>query len=227
MNKEQYMKELDSLLRNIPESERKEALSYYEEYFDDAGVENEQQVIEELGQPSKVAANIKEGLRGSIGYQNMGTNYQNSGFQHIETQNVYSGIPEQKSGDLPTWAIVLIIIGCIILSPVILGAAGTAIGAIFSVIAGIIGLIIGLGAAGIGLVVAAVALVALGISLIMTSGFASILLIGVGLLLAAIGLLFILATVWLCGWALPTFVKWIIKLCKMPFEKKQDNVITQ
>lgn len=227
MNKEQYMKELDSLLRNIPESERREALSYYEEYFDDAGTENEQQVIEELGQPSKVAANIKEGLRGTIGYQNMGTNYQNSGFQHIETQNVYTGVPEQKNNELPAWAIVLIVIGCIILSPVIIGAAGTVVGTLFSVIVGIIGLIIGLGAAGVGLVVGAIALVSLGISLIMTSGYAAMLLIGVGLLLAAIGILMILATVWLCGWALPTFIKWIIKLCKMPFEKKQDEVITQ
>lgn len=227
MNKVEYMRELERLLLNIPINERKEALSYYEEYFDDAGVENEQQVIEELGSPSSVAMNIKEGLRGSIGYQNMGTNYQNSGFQHIETQNVYTGVSEQKSDKLPTWAIVLIVISCILLSPLLIGAAGTLIGAIFSVITGIIGLIVGLAAAGIGLVVAAFALVAAGISLILTNGFAALLLIGLGLLLAAIGLLLILATVWLCGWALPTFIKWIIKLCKMPFEKKQDDGITQ
>lgn len=227
MNKEQYIKELDSLLRNIPAAEREEALSYYAEYFDDAGVENEQQVIEELGQPAKVAANIKEGLKGTIGYQNMGTNYQNSGFQHIETQNVYTGVPEQKSNELPTWAIVLIVIGCIIFSPVIIGAAGTALGAVLSVITGIIGLIIGLGASGIGLLIAAIALVAAGISLIMTSGFAAAFLIGLGLLLAAIGLLFILATVWLCGWALPTFIKWIIGLCKQAFGKKEENAVVQ
>lgn len=226
MNKEQYIKELDSLLRNIPAAERKEALSYYEEYFDDAGVENEQQVIDELGQPSKVAANIKEGLKGTIGYQNMGTNYQNSGFQHIETQNVYTGIPEQKKEELPTWAIVLIVIGCIILSPVIIGAAGTLVGAVVSVITGIIGLIIGLGAAGIALIVAAISLVIMGIPMIAVNGFAALVLMGVGLLLAAMGVLFILATVWLCGWALPTFIKWIIRLCKQAFSKN-ENVAVQ
>lgn len=42
MNKQQFMIELERLLQNIPENERVEALNYYEEYFSDAGEENEQ-----------------------------------------------------------------------------------------------------------------------------------------------------------------------------------------
>jgi uncharacterized membrane protein len=34
-------------------------MDYYNEYFDDAGPENEQKVIEELGSPAQIAARIK------------------------------------------------------------------------------------------------------------------------------------------------------------------------
>lgn len=58
MNRKQFMEELSQLLIGISEEERVEALQYYEDYFDDAGAENEQQVIEELGTPQKVASTI-------------------------------------------------------------------------------------------------------------------------------------------------------------------------
>lgn len=224
MNRAEFMRELERLLQNIPESERVEALAYYEEYFDDAGPENEQQVIAELGYPGKVADTIKEGLRGNMGYQNYGSGYQNTGYQQIGTQNVYTGTaqPAQEEG-LPTWAITLIVIGCIIASPALIGLAGTLIGAIFTVIGTLIGIIVGFGAGGIALLVAAVVCLALGISLIPTNGFVGALVSGVSLLLAAIGLLLILATVWICGWALPGFIKWVIRLCKMPFQKKNGG----
>mgnify|MGYP007010212161 CR=1 FL=1 len=44
MNRKQFMEELRQLLTGISEEERVEALQYYEDYFDDAGAENEQQV---------------------------------------------------------------------------------------------------------------------------------------------------------------------------------------
>lgn len=54
MNRKQFMEELSQLLIGISEEERVEALQYYEDYFDDAGAENEQQVIEELGTPQRL-----------------------------------------------------------------------------------------------------------------------------------------------------------------------------
>ena len=66
MNRIEFMTELASLLQDVPVEERKEAMQYYNDYFDDAGEENEQQVIEELGEPATVAANIKADLRGDF-----------------------------------------------------------------------------------------------------------------------------------------------------------------
>ena len=59
MNRADYMAALRRALSVLPEEERANALRYYEEYFDDAGPENEAKAIEELGEPAKVAAQIR------------------------------------------------------------------------------------------------------------------------------------------------------------------------
>lgn len=58
MNREIFLKELEELLKDLPAEERENAMIYYSDYFDDAGVENEARVIEELGSPQKVAKMI-------------------------------------------------------------------------------------------------------------------------------------------------------------------------
>ena len=62
MNRKEFLAQLSRLLWDIPEADRKDALEYYENYFEDAGEENESSVIQELGSPGKVAAIIKAGL---------------------------------------------------------------------------------------------------------------------------------------------------------------------
>ena len=64
MNKEGFMSCLEGLLADIPEAERKEAIQYYNDYFEDAGWENEESVIRSLGSPAKIAENIKAELKG-------------------------------------------------------------------------------------------------------------------------------------------------------------------
>ena len=59
MNRIEFMEKLAGLLQDIPEEDRIDALKYYNDYFDDAGSENEKNVIEELESPEKVAAKIK------------------------------------------------------------------------------------------------------------------------------------------------------------------------
>ena len=62
MNRAEFIRQLECLLQSIPDAERQEALQYYNDYFDDAGDENEQDVIEALGNPARVAENIKRDL---------------------------------------------------------------------------------------------------------------------------------------------------------------------
>ena len=51
MNREQFIAQLARLLQDLPPAERQEAIRYYQEYFDDAGEENEDAVIQVLGSP--------------------------------------------------------------------------------------------------------------------------------------------------------------------------------
>ena len=64
MNREEFLKELEFLLSDIHEDERQEALSFYHDYFDEAGKENEQKIINELGSPQRVAVIIKDSING-------------------------------------------------------------------------------------------------------------------------------------------------------------------
>ena len=61
MTRQEYMQQLAALLAAMPEAERRDALDYYEEYFDAAGPEKEAQTIQELGSPRNVAEKIWEG----------------------------------------------------------------------------------------------------------------------------------------------------------------------
>ena len=66
MNKIGFMSQLESLLAEIPAAEREEALQYYNDYFEDAGPENESSVIASLGSPRDIAENIKAELKGEV-----------------------------------------------------------------------------------------------------------------------------------------------------------------
>lgn len=58
MTRTAFLAALEQLLAPLPEAERKDALSYYEDYLDAAGPEKEAQTIAELGSPEEVARKI-------------------------------------------------------------------------------------------------------------------------------------------------------------------------
>ena len=67
MSRWEFMRQLEELLSDISPSEREEALQYYNDYFNDAGKENEQEVIKALGSPGQVAQIVKDGLGDNTG----------------------------------------------------------------------------------------------------------------------------------------------------------------
>ena len=148
MNRTEFMRQLESLLQNISATEREEALQYYNEYFNDAGPENEQNVIEALGNPVKVAENIKKDIFGNGYGENI---YQKinadnravitypadsgaesgageAGFGQENEAQAAGAVSSRKKEGMSTGMIVLIVILCILASPVILGAASAGIG---------------------------------------------------------------------------------------------------
>lgn len=60
MTREEFLVKLEQALAALPYAERRDALNYYEEYFDSAGPKNEAQTIADLGSPEEVARSILE-----------------------------------------------------------------------------------------------------------------------------------------------------------------------
>lgn len=58
MSRNEFISELRKKLSRLPQSEIDSTISYYDEYFNDAGPENEQLVLSEIGSPSSVASKI-------------------------------------------------------------------------------------------------------------------------------------------------------------------------
>ena len=65
MNREEYLKRLSFLLKDLPEEEIEDAIAYYEDYFEEAGEDKEEQVIRELGSPEKIAKMIRDSVQGN------------------------------------------------------------------------------------------------------------------------------------------------------------------
>ena len=104
MSRTEYMRELEALLHGISKEEREEALQYYNDYFDDAGNENEEKVIEELGSPAKLADTIRAGVNGNIGeaesYGEYGERgYRDSRFDTSESPARRDGIYKDSHSD--------------------------------------------------------------------------------------------------------------------------------
>ena len=231
MSRTEFMRQLESLLQNISATEREEALQYYNEYFNDAGPENEQNVIEALGNPAKVAENIKKDIFGNgygeNTYQKINAetramipypaetateggngeqrNWQSDASQTAQAQTVSA----QKQEGMSTGMIVLIVLLCILASPVILGVASAGIGVAAGLIATWFGLIIGFGVTAAALILVLIALVAAGIISLFTYPFVGMGLIGAGLICGGVGLLFLMLTVAMAGIATPAVCHWI------------------
>ena len=66
MKKEEFMRELEYLLQDIPEEEKEDAIAYYRDYLEEAGADKEEAAIQEFGSPERLAAIIRADLNGNL-----------------------------------------------------------------------------------------------------------------------------------------------------------------
>ena len=210
MNRREFMDRLEELLQDISQRERVEALAYYNDYFDDAGEENEQQVISSLGSPEKVAATIKEGLGEKTASGNEGT---------VVTSGDESYNRPSQSTD---WGkIILIILLCIVLSPILIPLGGVMISVIVAVPVTFFGVLVAVGVGGIGILIAGVVMAVFAIAKLFTSAAAGLSLLGLALLCLGAGTLGIVAAVWIGSKVIPWLIRAIVRLFSKPFEKRR------
>lgn len=103
MTKMEFLNQLRAYLYTLPPGEQEAAMEFYTEYFDDAGPENEQKVITELGSPQKVARQILKGC------------------DERYIPPAYAPVPRRRSG-FPWWMILLIVVGFPVWFPLLAAA---------------------------------------------------------------------------------------------------------
>lgn len=259
MNRNEFLAQLERLLFDIPAQEREEALEYYNNYFDDAGAENESSVIQELGSPGKVAAIIKADL--SENRKEYGE-YTESGFQDERFDNrempEKTGADKDKEEEKETdrtsgyesgysgqggsgydgpysrrgygssgkyardkngvmWGVLIVV--AILTSPIwgglLLGAGGVLIGlmaAAFSVFIAIL-------ACGLGLFGGGVVMIVYSIIHLLGSPATALAISGAGMVMMAVGILLIIAFLWLVIKVIPPVFRWLVDLVQRIFHR--------
>ena len=127
----------------------------------------------------------------------------------LDEAQAAGAVSSRKKEGMSTGMIVLIVILCILASPVILGVASAGIGVAAGLIVAWLGLIVGFGATAAALILILIALVVAGIISLFTHPFVGMGLIGAGLICGGVGLLFLMLTVAMAGIATPAICCWI------------------
>lgn len=235
MSKQEYMEELKGLLFELPEDEREEAIRYYDSYFAEAGEENEQQVISELGSAQRVAAQIikdfqdeqaagaytehgyqeKEDIQKETPVKYQETDKDGKQTESRQTTNDGSGVVVTKKG-ISTATLLLIILVGIIGFPLWISLFGV----VFGIFAALFGIVFGFGIAAIALFAAGIMTLIFGIVKLFTIPLVGVLLLLVAMFVLGLGCLFTALT-GACVKLVIWMIKGIIKLCSRIFNGKQ------
>ena len=221
MNRVEFMSPLERLLWDIPENDRKDALCYYNDYFDEAGAENEAQVIQKLGSPGKVAATIKADLHETGNEQ---AEYTERGYydgREERNQNPpvsKEGKPQgQRQKRTIPWPLIIVLL--IFASPLLVGVGGGVLGGILGVIFGAFGILLATIICGVAFLVAGIVCVVVGIVRIFLSPVEGLITAGMGSLALAGGILLTLLSVWCVFKWLPALFRWIVNLIQRLFHR--------
>ena len=66
MKKEEFIRQLEYLLQDIQEDDKRDAIDYYSDYLEEAGPEREAEVLEGFGSPERIASMIRTELLGGM-----------------------------------------------------------------------------------------------------------------------------------------------------------------
>lgn len=198
MTKADYMKTLAYSLRHLPKEEFEQAMDYFEEYFAEAGPENEQQAIEDLGSPDEAAKTL---------------------IINLAAKNVEEPPKTVKHSFKAVW------IGLIALcaAPIALPLAFCLICVIAALIFAILCVLGGILLSAFCVLAAAVIGFIGGIALLFSSFANGIATLGFSLLCAGGGVLFLFVAFQFCKWFLQKIVQFLGKLMKKKGAKHETN----
>lgn len=215
MNAYEYLQALRAALAVLPDDEIDSAMRYYEDYFLDAGDENAEKVIEQLGPPEQVAEAILHDYTGVA-------RRRPERFEEEKAQTV-NGVPLDRDGKPRKKGINPWMLACIVLLALIFGPVAVAV--IGAIIVAVVGLVIGIAAC----VVAVPAATLIGGGALVLFSFllwatpaSALATLGAGLTVGAVGLLLVLLVIKLCILFVPPIIRGLVALIRWPIEKLRN-----
>lgn len=189
MTRNEYMKILTHKLRRLPKDDYYRAVEYFEEYFEEAGPDQERQAIEDLGSPEEAAKTL---------------------IVDLAAANVKEPPKTIKKGISAVWIAILAVFAAPIAVPLALCVIIVAGALLLSLGAVIISII----AAAIGIAAAGIVSIAGGAALLFRSFADGVCNIGLGLFSTGIGILFIYGAVLFFRWCVKKLSVLLSKITK-------------
>lgn len=219
-NKEEYLRALKNELKALPAEEQDSTMEYYTDYFNEAGEENFQEVVEQLGSPEKLGAYIRTKFTCVPATQKKKED-KNEDKQHSSTKSSSnSQTPEkQSSGVNVLLVIILLLLTLPVWGPILLSLLGIVFGLSIAFIAlGFAGIVTAIALLGAGIAVCFASFVAF-----FTKPLTSILSLGCGIFILGLGILAAVIGIWLCSKLVPVIIRFIVKVFQMPFNKNKQG----
>lgn len=242
MSRIEFMSKLDRELSGLPFEERQAAIKYYEEYFEEAGIEREPEILTELGDPVEVAkailanySSVPETTARS-GADAGSCYYRDADYRRVTGERAAATVgsnatSEQQAGykemldwrywsekwNLPGWVFIVILICAL---PLLGGIASTLISIAFGLGATVAGavfsvfiFIVLVAMGGFVTIVAGAAVLIFGLTMMMAAPALGILCLGFGLMLIAVGIIIGIISKRVGG-LLPVLINGIVRICK-------------
>jgi predicted membrane protein len=191
MTRQEYMEQLKKYLKRLPKEDYENAIEYFSEYFDEAGLQKEQQVMKELGEPKEAARELLLNL-----LQESVENDQDIVEEKAAVQ------PEAASGGKKRSPGKIILLAILVLcaSPVSLALLVGVLAVLLAVVITATAVIFSLGITSIAATAGGIVTVGFGATLVLKSAAAACMMIGGGFLMAGIGILAGVLTIYICKW---------------------------
>lgn len=196
MTKREYLSKLSVELFDLSSDEREEAIAYYREYIEDAGPENEEATIKELGPVEELAKEIRRGILNKEIPQELET--------QLVVKSEASKSKEKKENN--TVAIILGIILAIVLSPIWIPLLVVVLAVLFALIVTMAAIIFAIGVVGAVFTIVGFILIFVSFATVFASPLHGFAMFGTALILAALGILFLL----LISWGGTKFFPWMM-----------------
>lgn len=213
MNRQQFLDQLAAELSSLAPEERDEAMKFYVEYLDEAGPEKEEEVLNELGSPQKVAAII----RANLGVSSAAPEKEKVPQPELTLEGPdWSRKASGQAGPAPQTGNaaqrtqnnnrVLLVLLLVFTSPLWIGILGGLFGAVLGLAGGILSVIIG----GISAVVGGAIALVVSLFFLVSNPADGMVCMALSMASIALGILVTSG----CVWAVRRFVPWAVNLVR-------------